>query len=60
MLPFAIGAQHLEMLELLLARGADACSALVAAVWKDDKRFAEAALRAGAEPDRSCAGDAPS
>ena len=56
---FAIGASHLEMLELLLARGAAANSALVSAAWKDDKRFAEAALRAGAMPDRSCEGDRP-
>jgi len=49
----AIGAGHLEMLELLLARGADANSALVSAAWKEDRRLAEAALRRGADPDRS-------
>jgi ankyrin repeat protein len=56
---FAIGAQHLEMLELLLARGAAANRALVSAAWKDDKRFAEAALRAGAVPDEAREGDRP-
>ena len=56
---FAIGALHPEMLELLLARGADASSALVSAAWNEDKRFAEAALRAGAEPDEAREGDRP-
>jgi len=56
---FAIGAGHLEMLDLLLARGADANSALVSAGWKKDKRFAEAALRAGAKPDDAREGDRP-
>jgi ankyrin repeat protein len=56
---FAIGAKHLEMLELLLARGANAGAALVSAAWHEDRRFAEAALRHGAEPDRSHEGDRP-
>jgi len=56
---FAIGAQHLEMLELLLERGASPNPALVSAAWKDDKRFAEAALRAGARPDEAKEGDRP-
>ena len=50
---FAIGAKHLEMLELLLARGADPGSALVSAAWNEPKSLAEAALRHGAVPDRA-------
>lgn len=50
---FAIQARHLELLELLLARGADPDSALVSAAWQADHRPAEAALRHGADPDRA-------
>lgn len=56
---FANGARHVEMFELLLARGADANAALVSAAWHEDKRFAEAALRAGARPDEAREGDKP-
>jgi ankyrin repeat protein len=56
---FAIGARHLELLELLLRRGADAHAALASAAWHDDRRFAECALAHGAEPDRARAGDRP-
>lgn len=48
----ALRARHLALFELLLARGADAHSALASAAWDEDTRFAEAALVAGGDPDR--------
>ncbi len=56
---FAIAARHLEMLELLLTRGADAESALVAAAWQEDHAFAELTLAHGAKPDAAREGDRP-
>lgn len=48
---FAIGSRQVELLELLLERGADASAALVSAAWKEEDVYVELALRHGARPD---------
>ncbi len=61
---FAIGADHLELFDLLLKHGANATAALPSALFRKGElatfvAFAELALRHGAEPDRAMAGDRP-
>jgi protein DGCR14 len=59
---FAANAGHLEMFELLLARGANPTAALAPAMWNTKDRFAEfgaAAIAHGAEIDRAEAAHRP-
>ena len=56
---FAVSAGNGEMIELLLARGADATAALVAAAWQEDDRFAQICLRCGAQVNQAKDGDRP-
>ncbi len=59
---FAIGADHIELFELLMERGASATAALPSALWRKGERstaFAELALQHGADPDRALVEDRP-
>lgn len=55
----AVSARQGDLVELLLTRGADACSALVAAVWRKDYELAEVALAHGAVIDDARDGGRP-
>jgi len=54
-----IGAHNAEMLELLLARGADATEALTSAAWTDAVGLGPIALRHGGDPNRAVSGGKP-
>ncbi len=56
---FAISARGAALLELLLARGADATAALPSAVWNETDEFAEIVLRHGADVNRAVAEGRP-
>jgi ankyrin repeat protein len=56
---YAAGAHDGRLFPLLLERGADPTAALVPAVWGKHFEQAEAALAAGANPDRAVDGDRP-
>ncbi len=55
----AIHARHVEMLDLLLQRGASADAALSPAAWAEDDAFLQTVLRHGANVDRPAADGRP-
>jgi ankyrin repeat protein len=50
---FAVSSGNVEILELLLGRGADATAALASAVWQQDDSLAKICLRHGAKPNHA-------